>query len=123
MWMSKNWNRNTGDSRPEEATVTLEGTEREITGSIQTRNFVQYSPYGYQCGLPEGSDVLTVPVASGRAAVGVATPGEARALLPGEVRLTAASGAFIFLRRDGCAEINGLVITPQGILKEQGGAK
>lgn len=117
MWMSRHLNQTRRFPLPEEARVTLEGAAREVTGSLQTRNFMQYTPYGYQCALPEGSQVLMVPAPSGSAAVGVAS--EDAGLRVGEIRIVSPSGAFLFLRQDGSAVINGLVISPEGKIVNQ----
>lgn len=123
MWLSTKENpRNSGRAMPEEAKITLGGVEPEANGTYQTRGIAQYGPYGYQSGLPGGTDILTVPAPSGRAAVGVAQA--SGGLLPGEIKITAGSGAYLFLRSDGCAEINGLVITAAGeIMNRKAGEK
>ncbi len=114
MWISSKLNPVVHTGQPEEARVTLEGGTGELNGSYQSRNFIQYLPYGYSCALPAGCDVLTLPIPSGRAALGVA--GDAADLKIGEIRLRAASGAYLLLRGDGSIVLNGLVIDRNGYI-------
>lgn len=114
MWISRRLMAGEPIKAPEEAKVTLQGTGAEMSGSYQTRNFIQYAPFGYQTSLPAGSDVLTVPAPSGMAAVGVAS--QTHTLAPGEIRIAASSGAYLLLRADGSAVINGLTITASGAI-------
>lgn len=116
MWISRRLSADYISSEAEEATVTLEGVATETTGTLQTRDFLQCHPYGYDASLPLGTAVLSVPVASGNAVVGVATASNHEELKVGEVKLTALSGAYIYLRDDGSVVINGAVIDKNGQL-------
>lgn len=119
MWLSKALNQTVPVPRPEAARITMDSQGGEATGSIQSRAFASYGPLGYQAALPQGSDVLMVPALSGSAAVGVAN--EVTGLAAGEIRIRSDSGAYVFLRRDGSVEINGLVIRPGGEIVQKTG--
>lgn len=114
MWISHRLNADYARSEAEQATVTLEGVATEATGTLQTRDFVQCHPFGYHATLPLGTTVLSVPTALGNAVVGVATGSSQEELQVGEVRITALSGAFIYLKKDGSVVINGAVIDKNG---------
>lgn len=76
------------------------------------RNINIYAPYGYSFSLPAGVDMLLTKSDGEQAAIGVLMKNSN--VRPGEVRITAASGAYIHLKDNGSVVINGLEIDRDG---------
>lgn len=71
-----------------------------------------YAPYGYSFSLPTGVDMLLTKSDGEQAAIGVLMKNSD--VRPGEIKIKAASGAYIHLKNDGSVVINGLEINRDG---------
>lgn len=117
MWLSRKF-KPKEEHFAETGVITL-STENctEANSSMQSRNSVFYSPYGYAFKLPVGEEVLIVNGASGAAVTG--SKMDPSGLEPGEIALRSLGGARIFLKNDGSVEINGLVIDKNGEIQKR----
>jgi len=84
----------------------------EAVSSSPQRNIDIYSPYGYSYALPSGGNMMIAKCDGRSAATGVLM--NSSELKTGEIKITSASGGYIFLRNDGSVVINGLVINKNG---------
>lgn len=100
------------------AELPLTGVVTRVEGSkVDVNSFMPFS--GLDCvgsagmeALPQvGDEVLVLPTMGGYYCAGRVLP---VSTAEGEVVLRSGGGAFLRLRADGYAEINGLVISPQG---------
>lgn len=113
MWLSKLAAEKGKTPLPEEGAVTGTGTGRISADGTCFRNSVPlYSPYGFVSLPPKKSDVLLIPCKNGTVCLGVKT--ENRDIESGEVIIFSSGGAFIKLKNDGSANINGVKITKNG---------
>ena len=118
MWISRQFSE-TGKASPELQTgkVTLNsGGELEAVSSGVERNIGIYAPYGYAFSLPQGCELLLSQSSGEQAAIGVSM--SSHDLKTGEIRITSASGGYIYLKDDGSVVINGLEINRWGEIVE-----
>lgn len=85
------------------------------TGAERSINI--YAPYGYTFSLPMGIDMLLTKSDGEQAAIGVLMKNNG--VKAGEVKITAASGAYIHLKNDGSVVINGLEIDRDGVIADE----
>lgn len=113
MWISEAINSATVSQKPEKAVVTMATTgATEATGSFQTRNFMEFAPFGYASKIPEGTEVLMIPTSDGNACCGAKSA--SHSLKPGEIKITSPFGGYMHLKTDGSVVINGVVISADG---------
>lgn len=87
----------------------------DAVSTVSQRNIEFYSPYGYRFLLPQNMNVLLAGEAGKQYGIGVLNGNSA--MKPGEIKITAESGACIYLKADGSVEINGLKITKDGVIE------
>lgn len=108
-------------SRPDNPTVqtgksTLNSNGKtEAVSSGVSRDIEVYSPYGYAFSLPSGEKMLLAECEGNQAGIG--TLNDNGDIETGEIKITAASGAYIYLKNDGSVIINGLKINAKGVIE------
>ena len=114
MWISRKLTENSSYHTAERGRITVSNKDKlEADGSLNTRNVISYSPYGYSSLPPKGEEVLLLPFSNGQVAVG--TRDRQDKLNSGEVRISSAGGASIVLKNDGSVVINNrFVINKEG---------
>lgn len=116
MWISRQLAE--PDYEPEtqngKSTLGYDG-ETEIVSTAVNRNVALYAPFGYSFSLPAGCDVLLTRRDGTQAGIGISMKNEG--LKTGEIKITAQSGASIYLKSDGSVVINGLTITKNGVIE------
>ncbi|WP_177916823.1 hypothetical protein [uncultured Eubacterium sp.] len=117
MWMSKNLARQkyTENDKAEKGCVTMSSNELEAGATVINRGVENYVPYGYQCSMPVGEEVMLIPSDNGQAVIGTLSKPSNR-LSPGEIKISSRGGACIILRNDGSIELNSLVIDRNGVI-------
>lgn len=88
----------------------------EISSTALCRNADVYTPYGYQCAVPAGEEVLLIPSSGGYAAAGTKMP--ASSLAAGEIIISSSGNAYILFKKNGSVIINGLEINGNGEIVE-----
>ena len=84
-----------------------------IAAEVDAQKLESVHPYGIYAVPCEQDEVLVLPTQDGKyVLLGVLS--EDQTVSAGEILLKSKSGAYLKLRRDGCAELNGLVIKPDG---------
>ena len=114
MWISQQFARNaqvTPSVQSGRITLNDNGSVEAVSTGVQ-RSIGLCAPYGYMYSAPNGADMLLVSCAGEQTAIGV--PMSADALKSGEIKIKAASGAFIYLKNNGSVVINGLEINRNG---------
>lgn len=113
MWISKAINSVPVSQKPEKAVVTMATTgATEATGSFQTRDFIEFTPFGYASKIPQGTEVLMIPTSDGNACCGAKSASQS--LTAGEIKITSPFGGYLHLKSDGSVVINGVVISIDG---------
>ena len=120
MWMSKNISagKQSESERAEKGCVTMSSTQLEAGSTVINRGIESYAPYGYQCSMPVGEDVMIIPSDNGQAVIGVLSK-LSRHLAVGEIKISSKGGATIILRNDGSIELNSLVIDRNGVILDE----
>jgi hypothetical protein len=115
MWLSKMLSKENSNQTAESGTITLSNNQSwEASATVNARNLSSFSPFGYSFSAPVGEEVILVPSSDGQVALG--TKMDSSQLENGEIKIVANSGACIYLKSDGSVEINGLVISPEGVI-------
>lgn len=96
------------------STLNNNGSTEAVASGV-SRGIEMYSPYGYAFSLPSGENLLLAECGGNQAGIGVLTSSENLAV--GEIKITAASGAYIYLKNDGSVVINGLKINSKGVIE------
>lgn len=86
----------------------------EAVSTGAERDIRIYSPYGYSFSLPSGVEMLLSNSSGQQAAIG--TLMQDTDTEPGEIKITAASGACIRLKNNGSVVINGMEIDKDGVI-------
>lgn len=120
MWMSKNiFRKKQGENeKAEKGCVTMSTDELEAGSTVINRGIESYAPYGYQCSMPVGEDVMIIPSDNGQAVIGALSK-PSRQLSLGEIKISSKGGACIILRNDGSIELNSLVIDRNGVIIDE----
>ncbi len=115
MWLSRQITNTEESPAVQTGISTLNSNgEVEAVSTGAERNINIYSPYGYSFSLPKGTDMLLTRSDGRQTAIGVHM--KSSGVKSGEVRITAESGAYIHLKRDGSVVINGLKIDRDGVI-------
>ncbi|MGN1329014.1 MAG: hypothetical protein ACI4V4_04865 [Eubacterium sp.] len=116
MWISKQLSEKAESSAIENGRVTLndKGEVEAVSTGVQ-RSVKVYSPYGYAFSLPSGSEILMARSAGEQ--ISFATQMNAESINEGEIKITCASGGYIYLKNDGSVIINGLKINRKGVIE------
>lgn len=119
MWMSKNMVRSkqSENEKAEKGCVTMSSNQLETGSTVISRGIESYAPYGYQCSMPVGEDVMIIPSDNGQAVIG-ALSNPSKHLAVGEIKISSKGGATIILRNDGSIELNSLVIDRNGVIMD-----
>lgn len=113
MWISQQMSKSHTEPSIQSGRVTLNGSGGlEAVSTGVDRSVDVFSPYGYVYSVPAGADMLLAGFDGRQGAIGVAM--ENGTLGVGEIKITSASGAYIYLKNDGSVEINGAVISKTG---------
>lgn len=117
MWISRQLSQNgSAQSGIESGRSVSSGDEGvNVVSTGAEKDVVLFSPFGYSFSLPSGESVLSARNASAQAIIGIEMSG--KGLRQGEIKITAASGAYIHLRDDGSVVINGLEINKNGVIE------
>ena len=117
MWMSKNMVRSkqSENEKAEKGCVTMSSNQLETGSTVISRG--SYAPYGYQCSMPVGEDVMIIPSDNGQAVIGALSK-PSKHLAVGEIKISSKGGATIILRNDGSIELNSLVIDRNGVIMD-----
>lgn len=118
MWISKQVARQSASPTVERGKITLtsDGGNVEAAATGVERNVKVYSPYGYAFRAPKGENILLTQGGGEPAVIGLES--SCSGLADGEIKISAQSGAYIRLKSDGTAEINGLIISKEGKIIE-----
>lgn len=114
MWISRQFSGRNGTFSAERGIVSKSDNGRIDAGSsVNSRDTVSFSPYGYSAYIPKGEEVLLLQSNDGQVALG--TKNVCEELEKGEIRIASAGGAQIVLKNDGSVIINGrLMIDREG---------
>ena len=85
-----------------------------ISSQVDVQAARAVHPYGIYSLPCEQDEVLMLPTQDGKYVL-LGVTRQAGELESGEILLQAKSGAYLKLRSDGCAELNGMVIDPSGV--------
>ena len=119
MWLSKAF-KSTRSVAAEKGTVAISGSSTLNTSStIQSASVQSYAPYGYSAFAPAGEEILIINSADGGVGAGVIMGDDA--LDEGEISIRSGGGACVRLKKDGTVEINGVVFTSDGVIKNPKG--
>lgn len=112
MWISRQVKASLQQPIAEPVRVTANNNGNiEAVGSGVQRDIGIYAPYGYCYSLPTGERLLVSGSEGTRSGLGVAMSNEVK---KGEVKISNAYGAYIYLRNDGTVEISGKQISANG---------
>ncbi len=119
MWISKKLSQSAESSKAEKGKITIASSSAPEAGaSVNSRSAATYMPYGYNCTLPVGEEVLLLPCAEGSAVLG--TRAKASALEAGEIEIVSKGGASIKLANDGAIYLNGrLFMNGSGVIEAE----
>lgn len=120
MWLSRTFSKNTHTDAAETGIISIGGNSVLKTVSTMQNEAVQnYAPYGYSAFAPDGEEILLINGSGGAASCGTKMKDEG--LMEGEVSLKSGGGAEIRLKNNGDVEINGIIITKKGVIKNSDG--
>lgn len=109
MWISQQINSGAEQPVIQVGKVTLNSNNQMEAASTSAQRSVQmFSPMGYSYAVPAGSSLVLAESDGEQVALGI--PMDNSTLKTGEIKIANQQGAYIYLRADGCVEINGLVI-------------
>lgn len=115
MWISRQITKTQESTALQSAVSTLNSNgEVEAVSTGAERSIHIYAPYGYSFSLPAGVDMLLTKSDGEQAAIGTLMKNSG--IKAGEIKITAASGAYIHLKNDGTVVINGLQIDRDGVI-------
>lgn len=118
MWISKQIIKSPNQPTVQTGISTLNRNgEVDAVSTGAERNIHIYVPYGYSFSLPTGMDMLLTKGDGEQAAIGVLMKNNG--IKAGEVKITAASGAYIHLKNNGSVVINGLEIDRDGVIADE----
>lgn len=116
MWISKQLTEKADSPIIENGRVTLNDKgELEAVSTGAERSVRVYAPYGYSFSLPAGSELLMTRSSGEQVSFG--TEMKSDSLSEGEIKITSASGGYIYLKNDGSIVINGLTINKKGVIE------
>lgn len=116
MWISKQMSKEPEEESIQTGRSTLNSDGSvEIASSTVSRDVDMYAPYGYSFSLPPGNNVLLAGNNDQQAGIGVNV--DCSGLKTGEIKITGASGGYIYIRFDGSVVINGLIINRNGVIE------
>lgn len=92
-------------------TMNVDGKIEASSTGVE-RNVGFYSPYGYAYCVPKGETLLLTQGGGEQVCIGVES--DSSAVECGEIKITAQSGAYIYLKNDGSIVLNGLTISKEG---------
>lgn len=115
MWISRQITKARETPSVQTGTSTLNRNGQvEAVSTGAERNIKIYSPYGYSFSLPEGTEMMLAKSDGQQSAIG--TLMHTDDIETGEIKITSASGAYIYLKNDGSVIINGLEIDKDGVV-------
>lgn len=116
MWISSKLSAEAADTgvHTGKSTLNAKGSVEAVSTGVD-RGVKLYTSYGYNFSLPAGTDMLLAEC--GGETVGLGVPAGSEDIKTGEIKITAASGAFIHLLQDGSVIINGLKINRNGVIE------
>ncbi len=91
----------------------------EAIGTMQSRNSVDFSPYGYSSCAPVGESVLLLNSTGGVCRAGVKMP--QKEIGQGEIEIESLGGAKISLLNDGSIVLNKVIIKADGTIINKDG--
>lgn len=119
MWLSKKQNAQAADYA-EEGTLTISSSAlTEAMATMQSRNAASFSPYGYSYSAPVGESVLLLNTSGGTCCAGIKMA--EKSIEQGEIEIESLGGAKIRLYNDGRISLNGLIISADGRILNNGG--
>ncbi len=119
MWLSRRF-ANVQQTAAESGTVSIGGNSvLKTVSTVQSEEVQNYAPYGYSAYAPDGEEILIINSANGAAGAGTKMKNDN--LNAGEISVTSAGGAKIVLKNNGNVEINGIVFTVKGEIKDTEG--
>ncbi len=116
MWISRQLSEKSESPIIESGKITLNDKgELEAVSTGFERSVKVYAPYGYSFSLPSGSQILMTRNAGEQ--VSFAAEMDTSSVSEGEIKITSASGGYIYLKNDGSVIINGLKINRKGVIE------
>ncbi len=118
MWISRQFSKHQTQPTVQAGISTMNSEGRiEAVSTGTERDIKMYAPYGYSFSVPAGVEMLLSRCDGQQSAVGVLMNGaEVRC---GEIMISAASGAYIYLKHNGSVVINGLEIDRNGVMHSE----
>lgn len=119
MWISRQLSRRGSyDEQMQTGVSTLNSNGSiEAVSTGTERDIKVYSSYGYSFSPPAGVRMLFTKTDGQQSAVGVLM--NSGSTEPGEIRIEADSGAYVYLKKDGSVIINGLEINKNGVINNE----
>ncbi len=115
MWISRQLVKEQSEQSVQCARVTLNSNgELEAAASGIERGVNMCVPYGYNCSMPAGTNMLLTHCDGEQTAIGAIMSSEK--LNQGEIKISSEGGAFIYLKNNGSVVINGLEIDRNGVI-------
>lgn len=116
MWISRQISKQQEGSENQKGSSTSNSNGSiEVTSNGACRDVEMYAPYGYNYSLPAYQDVFLTRCDGEQTCLGVRLGKDG--LASGEIKISASSGAYIYLRQDGSVVINGLIINKNGVIE------
>ncbi len=118
MWISRQFTEKQEESliRPGMSTLNSDGKVEAVSTGAE-RDVSIYSDYGYCYSLPSGTEMLISNCSGQQAAIGTLL--SSKELKSGEIKITAGSGAYVYLKDNGSVIINGLEIDKNGVIASE----
>lgn len=115
MWISRKIAGDTDVRIAEKGRVTMSSNDFEAGATVMQRSVENYAPYGYCSKAPVGEQVMILPSSDGQAVIGSLC--DCANINSGEIKITSMGGAQIVLKNDGTIMLNSMVISKEGVIK------
>lgn len=107
------WDKKTEEYASRGTVLRSEQSGVGISAQVDAQAMQLVHPYGVYSIPCEQDEVIVIPTQDGKyVLLGVVS--ESQNINQGEILLKSKSGAYIKLRQDGCVEMNGLIVNPDG---------
>lgn len=121
MWLSKQLSTPAAESAAAEfGSVTMEGNRTAVVTEGEKRGIATIFPGGYAYRVQTGETVAVLHCGNKELIQGILSETVPEALEPGEIKISSAGGAAIFLKNDGSILLQGDVTVSGTLTTEEG---